>query len=224
MAENRLVKTRIWQDSWFSALSEQAQRLYLYILTNKNTRICGYYELPMFEIIAHMKWNEEKVLKIMKELTPKIGYVDGWIYISKYPIHQNVANNVKVQAAIERELKDVPDHVLNLKSQFINHKSETIDSLSIDYKNNKKEEVKSKKDVEIYGEFENVKLSTVEWGKLVDSFGEKNTNVLIEQLSAYLEQTGKKYKSHYATLLNWGRRKVEEFRKKQQLSSKPKMI
>ena len=41
--------------------------------------------------------------------------------------------------------------------------------------------------------------------------GDKNTLLLIEELSTYIASTskGKKYTNHYATLLGWARRKVE---------------
>lgn len=32
----------------------------------------------------------------------------------------------------------------------------------------------------------------------------------IERLSGYIESTGKRYKSHYATILNWARRDEEQ--------------
>jgi hypothetical protein len=57
-----------------------------------------------------------------------------------------------------------------------------------------------------YGEFENVMLDGQEHGKLVDSLGDKNAAEYIERLSAYLAQTGHRYKSHYATILNWWRK------------------
>jgi len=37
-------------------------------------------------------------------------------------------------------------------------------------------------------------------------FGERDTGERIERLSGYLRQTGKRYKDHYATILNWARR------------------
>lgn len=55
----------------------------------------------------------------------------------------------------------------------------------------------------IYGAFENVALGDEELEKIqVAGFGE-----LIDELSEYKESTGKKYKSDYATILAWARRK-----------------
>lgn len=62
-----------------------------------------------------------------------------------------------------------------------------------------------------YGEFKNVFLTHEEFQKLNDRLGEKNTLLLIGELGGYLKSLGKnKYKDHYATLLNWARRKFQE--------------
>lgn len=66
-----------------------------------------------------------------------------------------------------------------------------------------------------YGEFGNVKMTTAEFEKLVQAVGAERANTLIEELSSYLASSGKRYKSHYATLLNWGRRKEKEETPKQ---------
>lgn len=66
-----------------------------------------------------------------------------------------------------------------------------------------------------YGEFGNVKMTTAEFEKLVQAEGAERANALIEELSSYLASSGKRYKSHYATLLNWGRRKDKEETPKQ---------
>lgn len=66
-----------------------------------------------------------------------------------------------------------------------------------------------------YGEFGNVRMTTAEFEKLVQAVGAERANTLIEELSSYLASSGKRYKSHYATLLNWGRRKDKESEPKQ---------
>lgn len=66
-----------------------------------------------------------------------------------------------------------------------------------------------------YGEFGNVKMTTAEFEKFVQVVGADRANALIEELSSYLASSGKRYKSHYATLLNWCRRKDKEGEPKQ---------
>lgn len=57
-----------------------------------------------------------------------------------------------------------------------------------------------------HGEFKNVLLTDEEFQKLKEKFTSEVDN-MIEQLSAYIASKGKKYKSHYATILSWQRRK-----------------
>ena len=58
----------------------------------------------------------------------------------------------------------------------------------------------------IYGEFQNVKLTNEEYQKLIKRFGEQSTKDRIENLSGYLASKGKKYANHYATILAWERK------------------
>ena len=66
------------------------------------------------------------------------------------------------------------------------------------------------------GEFKNVSLSENEIKKLNETFGESVTQSQIENLSTYIESKGKRYKSHYATILSWNR--------KDNKTPKPKMV
>ena len=56
------------------------------------------------------------------------------------------------------------------------------------------------------GEFENVSLSNSELKKLEDCMGDICMKEYIEKLSGFIAQTGRRYRSHYATILNWWRR------------------
>jgi hypothetical protein len=58
-----------------------------------------------------------------------------------------------------------------------------------------------------FGEFENVMVTEDELNKLGEKLGGAvQRDNMIERLSGYLASTGKKYKSHYATMLNWARK------------------
>lgn len=69
---------------------------------------------------------------------------------------------------------------------------------------NQKLKTKNKKEIikEKFGEFENVRLSTDELQKLKSKLGAE-TESYIERLSSYIASSGKRYKSHYATILSW---------------------
>lgn len=68
-----------------------------------------------------------------------------------------------------------------------------------------------------YGELSTVKLTPNEYMKLVELMGEDNVSGLIFELDTYIASTGKRYKSHYATLLNWARRKAGESKSKRKI-------
>lgn len=72
-----------------------------------------------------------------------------------------------------------------------------------DTNNNDKNVKNEKKD--IYGEFQNVLLSVPEYEKLQNTLGDQ-CQAYIDRLSGYIASKGAKYKSHYATILNWYRK------------------
>ena len=74
----------------------------------------------------------------------------------------------------------------------------------------KKEINKEKKNK--YGEFENVLLTDKEFSKLKERFNDYEER--IKTLSYYLASKGVKYKSHYATILNWSRKEPKKQEKR----------
>lgn len=101
----------------------------------------------------------------------------------------------------------------SLSGNLVNHKETTSCFTKLPKANlaSPKESINKyiKKDIHIYGEFENVSLSDEEYQKLIDKLGKPKANDLIEQLSGYMRQNPlneKKYKDHYATISNWSRR------------------
>lgn len=70
---------------------------------------------------------------------------------------------------------------------------------------NKKKNIQKEK----YGEFKNVLLTEEEYEKIKD----KKMEQYIDKLSIYIESKGNKYKSHYATILNWSRKEKEQNKK-----------
>jgi len=73
-----------------------------------------------------------------------------------------------------------------------------------------------------HGEHQNVKLTDQEYKKLVDNLNENAVEQLIAELDGYIASTGRRYKSHYATLQNWARRKMQDYAKDQKKMKSPK--
>lgn len=110
---------------------------------------------------------------------------------------------------------DVYQHVGNEKTTPKRHRSDTVDTRSIHgsdtvaHKQQLKQlETINNNDKQVYGEFKNVLLTIDELEKLKTNFTDYMDR--IERLSQYVASSGKKYKSHYATILNWARRDKEK--------------
>lgn len=87
-----------------------------------------------------------------------------------------------------------PIHQPTINQPSTNHHKQE----SKEGKEGKKEKIKKN----AFGEFANVMLSETEMQKLSNRFN-GSLEKRIERLSIYLEKTGKRYKSHYATILSW---------------------
>lgn len=81
-------------------------------------------------------------------------------------------------------------------------KCNSIQDIEIDKEKDIEKDIKEKDKKEKFGEFNNVMLTKEEYKKLENA----NLILYIERLSSYIASTGKKYKSHYATILNWSRK------------------
>ena len=77
------------------------------------------------------------------------------------------------------------------------------ENVNVNVNDNNKRNIKEKKTT--YGDFNNVLLSDDEYHKLEES----NLLTYINRLSSYIASSGKRYKSHYATILNWSRKDNE---------------
>ncbi len=163
-------------------------------ITNTNIDIVRS-AVKVFQSLHLMElWDDKTVY--MTETQKMIGSETKW------------AEEKRIYRAKQEQLKAPKDNVKTKKDnvrQEIEKELELDKDIDKEKKNIKKENIPKKQK---YGEFENVLLTDEEYKKLKKAVNYRN--YYIENVSAYIEQTGKKYKSHYATILNWHRRDVSE--------------
>ena len=140
-------------------------------------------------LFTGLKEDDLKILIVKKFIIP---FESGIIVIRHWRLNNYLQNDRTKPTIHQEELKQLStdnNNVYNLYTSCIH----SIDKNSID-KNSKN----------IYGEFKNVLLTKNEYEKI------KQNNLLpyIEKLSSYIASKGKKYKSHYATILNWARKET----------------
>jgi hypothetical protein len=233
MAKHRYIKDSFWTDPYIEKLSPDYKLIFLYLLTNPLANISGVYEIRLKRMAFETGYDTEVVENILKRFIKdnKIIQFESWIAITNHIKHQSLGD--LTAKGINREILEAPQEIQNLfeEKTLTNTKGEEYSVLLL--KENDMpltsplqaptfgaySQVKLSR-VELdnikYGEFGNVLLSEEEYTKLLERFGENNTKLLIEELSGYMASTKKKYSSHYATLLNWARRKVQNHQEKLQ--------
>ena len=107
----RSVDTRFWEDGWVRKLNALDRYLFLYILTNTHTNWCGIYELDLPLMAFECGLDKEDLERCMlPRLSPKVIYVDGWVYIPNYKkYHLNKTDST--QLGYERAFKQVPEEI-----------------------------------------------------------------------------------------------------------------
>lgn len=112
-------------------------------------------------------------------------------------------NKYSIITLINWEEYQLCEEVLTTKTtNTLTNEQPTINQQITNNQPHRKNVKNVKKD--IYGEFQNVLLTDEEYQKLQDKFSDYQDR--IEKLSAYIASKGKKYSSHYATILNWARK------------------
>ena len=116
----------------------------------------------------------------------------------------NTENIMSIPTKISNELYVIEFLRWLLKKEFVNDRSwNSNEESGIEFMK-KLKTILPKKD--IYGEFQNVKLTKEEYEKLVIKFGDVIAKEKIEILSSGKESKGYKYSSDYAAILTWSRK------------------
>jgi hypothetical protein len=79
----------------------------------------------------------------------------------------------------------------------------------------KKSVARTQEQKHIYGEYKHVRLTDQEFSKLVNDYGEHETQEAISLFDEYIEEKGYKSKSHYLAMRRWVFKAVQERRQRQ---------
>ena len=241
MAKQRYINDSFWTDPYIEKLSPDYKLIFLYLLTNPLSNISGVYEIRLKRIAYETGYDIEAVENIINKFVTdkKVIQAKDWIILVNHIKYQSLGD--LTAKGINREIQDAPQEIQSLfeEKTLTNSKGDEYSILVL--KENQipltyplqaptfgalskvklsRVDLSNKK---TYGEFENVLLKEEEYIKLVERLGETNTNIMIEKVSRYIAQKTKDpYKNHYATILSWTDKKVEEHQSK--ILSKTKTI
>ena len=214
MARIRYLKPEFFEDEDIASLAYQERLFYagLWCHADKAGRledrpkrlkavISPYDNVDPEKILSHLSQNKTSGRPFIQRYE-----VEGerYIQILQWEKHQSPHHTEK-----ESEFPPAPP----LKDKEKDKEKESISPSSFKQRINNGEIT-----VIMLGEFKNVKLSAQEYSTLIERYTKTITDSKIEELSGYLQQSGKRYRSYYATLQNWIKRDGHKPRTKAEIN------
>jgi hypothetical protein len=216
--QKRMLHIKIWQNEGFATMSAEARLIYigLIILADDDGKLKGNSTLLRSQIFPFdEKMSLEKFKFLLKEVK-KSKLIDIYCVNNEYFIcHPNWNRYQYIRKDLYKP-SIYPDNPLQSRNVSV---TETLPKKRKE-KERKEKISKTKVSKNTFSEFENVLLSVEEHKKLIERLGESNTGVLIEELGGFIASTKKRYANHYATLLNWARRRVQKHQEKLQIKGR----
>jgi len=113
MAKQRIINTRLWSDSFIQELKTHEKLLFIYILTNEHTNLCGIYECSMRTIEFETGINKKDLKQAIYTLQQagKVVFFDGWVHIKNFSKYQN--ENPSIKKGIENAKAEIPAYILD---------------------------------------------------------------------------------------------------------------
>ena len=156
-----MIKTKFWSDGWVRGLDKLTRYLFLYLLSNEHSRVCGIYELPKDVMAFETGFELDELRERIVKLEPKVYYIEGWVVLSNFIKNQN-QRSPKILAGITAQLSEIPPNIVEkIKGIY------TLSHLNLKYKDNlkgyshtlsekekRKEETENPEDEEIRGKIE----------------------------------------------------------------------
>jgi len=114
MAKQRMINTKMWDDSYFSELKPTEKLLFVYLLTNSLTNISWIYEIQLKRITFDTWLNNSDLKKILDKFKDdwKIYFFNDYIMIKNFIKNQNI--NPSVIKWIIRELSEIEENILQV--------------------------------------------------------------------------------------------------------------
>lgn len=111
--KSRVVGTRFWKDRWIRSCDPLERYLFMYLITNDQTSLCGIYQSTTDEM-AHDTGLDYRQIPLMMEKFEAAGkaalFEEEWVIVMNSIKHHNL-NNMHIRRGIEKELEALPEYV-----------------------------------------------------------------------------------------------------------------
>ena len=220
MADKRMFSLKIVDSDLFLDMPLSSQCLYFHLSMRADDD--GFVDNPK-KIIKIIGANDDD-LKILITKGFVIVFERGIIVITHWKINNYIRSDRRKEtmyitekqsltqtengAYIKLEQLGIPND--NQVSTTCPHSigKGRLDKVSID-----KGRIEQVTPILLYGEYKNISLTDEEYQKLKDKL-QGHTDTMIDKLSRYIESSGKTYKNHYVTILNWYEQDKEKLSQK----------
>lgn len=206
MAQRRMFSLQIVDTDAFLDMPASSQLLYFHLsMRADDDGFVGNHK----KVLRMIGGNEDD-LKVLLTKRFLLAFESGVVVIKHWKIH----NYIQSDRYHETKYVDEKNRLITKENGAYTECIQDVSKVDTKVRLGKvRLELGKVREEKTFGEFGNVVLSEDEYTKLISALGEEITNGLIAELSGYMASTGKKYKSHYATLQNWARRKIQEHNK-----------
>lgn len=159
-----MINTKFWSDGFISDLNPLDRYLFLYLITNEHTNICGIYELPLKTIAFETGITPDMLTVMFERLSGKIHYVDGWVFTRNFIRHQRM--NPSICRGINNGISQVPKSIIAKIKEIDTDWLQTVDRLS---QSMPKSESESELESELKSEYKHKELRTANVPKTAPS-------------------------------------------------------
>lgn len=203
----RFITSDIWEKDWFLDLPSKYKVLWIYIITKAD--VAGIFD-PNLKTVSKLlgeKYTEDDVLGFFKDNVVKVK--DKWLLVKFINFQYGDNISLKMVDPINKALSKIGLSLDTLDTVSIQYGYRRHTPMDIDIEKDKDISIRESNNKNQYLEY--IQLSSNEYMSLLDRMGEEKTKEYIENLNNYIGSKGKKYKSHYHTILNWYNRDKERF-------------
>lgn len=213
----RFTDTEKWDDIWFQDLPSKYQKFWIYICDKCDCAGIWKVNKPLAEFQLKQKIDLEEALQFfnngkqrIKKLTENKWFITGFITFQVTTLRRlDKAGNInRVHSPIYASLEANGLDPSLYEMEGNRGSTEALESLLTRQEQDKEKDNKAlekKKDTEKekHGIEGLVLLTRSECVKLYTQLGERKTAEYIQKLENYIGSKGKRYKSHYHTILSW---------------------
>ena len=227
MSTQRYISTSFWDDEWIQELDPSEKLLYLYFMTNPLTNIAGVYKISVRRICFDTGFNQDTIGHLMTKFQKagKAYRIGEYIVLPSWPKHQKWEKAPRIKDGILACLCSLEEEMLralveigykfDLKQVFdtlcipyiypSNYSDSDSDSDSDNDRDTESDppDKPAKPQKHKHGEYKHVLLTSDEYLRLCEEWGEPELLRMIKELDEGIEAKGYKYKNHNLAIREW---------------------